>query len=81
MKAATKPALVDPIAGFKARCESRALLYCAGELTLHDAVDVLQQHAVDAGLVAKYGQDAVQKIMSDAFEIVRRPEVADRARR
>jgi hypothetical protein len=67
MRSATKQVRVDPVTAFKARCEARALLCHAGELTLHDAVDVLQQHAVDAGLVARYGQDRVQAIMASAF--------------
>jgi hypothetical protein len=46
-------------------------LWAAGELSLHDAVDVLQADAVRDGLVAEIGQDAVQAIMAKAFEAVR----------
>jgi hypothetical protein len=56
---------------FIARCEARAVLWAAGELSLHDAVDVLQADAVRDGLVAEIGQDAVQAIMAKAFEAVR----------
>jgi hypothetical protein len=76
MKPATKPARVDPLAAFQARCESRALLYRAGELTLHDAVDELQHAAEASGLVAKLGQDQVQAIMSESFAVVRAREAA-----
>jgi hypothetical protein len=48
MKPAMKPALVDPIVAFRARCEARALLYRAGELRLHEAVDGLQNAAEEA---------------------------------
>jgi hypothetical protein len=64
MKSATKPTLVDLIAGFKARCESRALLYHVGELTLHEAVDGLQHAAEESGFVRMIGQDAVRKTMA-----------------
>lgn len=53
---------------FRERCEARALLWCSGYLELHDAVDVLQFWAVKVGLVNEIGQDAVQRIMADAFE-------------
>jgi hypothetical protein len=71
MKPATKPALVDPLTAFAARCESRALLYAVGELTLHEAVDGLQHAAEASGLVRMIGQDEVQKIIADVFTRVR----------
>jgi hypothetical protein len=36
-------------------------------MPLQDAVDGLQQWAVDQGLVDTYDQDVIQRIMSDAF--------------
>jgi hypothetical protein len=75
MTAARKSAdqsLVDPVLAFTARCEARALLFATGEIDLIEAVDVLQAAAVASGLVAEIGQDEVQKIMSAAFEQVRR---------
>jgi hypothetical protein len=36
-------------------------------MALHDAVDTLQEAAVDNGLVAELGQDHVQALMADAF--------------
>ena len=56
---------------FTARAEARALLWQAGEFDLHDAVDELQAAAERDGLLAKLGQDAVQKIISKAFGVVR----------
>src|SRR5947208_642853 len=38
---------------FKVRCEARALLCYAAELTLHEAVDELQHAAKNNGLVRK----------------------------
>jgi hypothetical protein len=67
MKPATKPARVDPVIAFQARAEARALLYCAGEMTLHEAVDGLQREAQENGPVDAIGQDAVQKILAEAF--------------
>jgi hypothetical protein len=58
---------------FRERCEARAMLYAAGELGLHEAVDQLQVDAERTGLVDEIGQDAVQAIMADAFRRVRHP--------
>ena len=59
---------------FRERCEARALLYAAGELTLHAAVDQLQHDAEHNGLPDSIGQDAVQAVMAQAFATVR-PEL------
>ena len=53
---------------FKALCESRALRWRRHEWEwIGDAVDPLQQWAVENGLVRLIGQDAVQAIMAEAF--------------
>jgi hypothetical protein len=57
----------SPLETFAARCEARAALWQAGELTLHDAVDELQADAVRHGLVADVGQNEVQRIIAEAF--------------
>jgi hypothetical protein len=57
-------------AAFELRCEARAYLVAAGEYTLHEAVDQLQADAERSGLVAELGQDAIQRIMSEAFAAV-----------
>jgi hypothetical protein len=67
--------MIDPVVVFQARCEARARLYGACVLDLHDAVDVLQRDAVNAGLVGLIGQDAVQAIMASAFGPVRQREI------
>lgn len=54
-----------------ARAEARATLWQVGELDLHEAVDELQAAAVVSGLVAKLGQDEVQRLMAEAFRKVR----------
>ena len=56
---------------FRARAEARALLFAAGELDLHLAVDELQHAAAKARLISAIGQDGVQAIMSGAFGAVR----------
>jgi hypothetical protein len=59
------------LAVFIARTEARALLWQAGEIDLHTAVDELQDSAVASGLVAAIGQDEVQRIIAEAFAKVR----------
>lgn len=61
---ATGPTSVEV---FVLRCWARARLFAAGELSLHEAVDVLQDLAVRSGLVTLIGQDAVQAIMAAEF--------------
>jgi hypothetical protein len=65
--AKTAPTALDM---FLACREARAHPYAVGELDLHDAVDVLQEHAVRHGLVAEIGEDAVQAIIVEAFHRV-----------
>jgi hypothetical protein len=51
-----------------ARAEARAILLAACEIAeMPAAVDPLQDYAVESGLVARIGQDAVQQILSSAF--------------
>jgi hypothetical protein len=66
---------IDPLTVFKARAEARAIVWAACEIDLHEAVDVLQADAVSTGLVARLGQDAVQRILADAFHRFRAHEV------
>jgi len=49
------------------RALARAILWREGELTLHDAVDVLWADAVRDGLVAQLGADRVQELLAQAF--------------
>lgn len=62
---------VDPVTAFRARCEARAMLFAVGMIDLYEAVDVLQMDAERDGLIEQIGQDAAQRIMSDAFAAVR----------
>jgi hypothetical protein len=62
--------LVDPVRVFVARAEE-ASLWFNGELTLHDAVDVLWHDAIRDGLVDRLGPDRVQQLLSDAFAPLR----------
>jgi hypothetical protein len=57
----------DPLEVFDARCWARAWLFGAGEFSLTEAVDPLQEAAVATGLVELIGQDRVQKILADHF--------------
>jgi hypothetical protein len=66
-RSAKAPTVLDV---FWARCGARAHLYAVGELDLHDAVEVMQEHAVRHGLVDAFGQDAVQAIIAEVFHRV-----------
>jgi hypothetical protein len=57
----------DQLEIFRLRCEARLLLIHNGLMDFHLAIDELQESAVAQGLVATYGQDRVQEIMSLAF--------------
>jgi hypothetical protein len=69
--AARKPDAPSPIDIFIARAEARALLWQAGEFDLHEAVDELQAAAERDGLIAKIGQDEIQRHMAAVFAAVR----------
>jgi hypothetical protein len=58
---------VDPVAVLIARAQARALLWAAGEIDLHAAVDELWADAVRDGLTDKLGTDKVQQLLADAF--------------
>jgi hypothetical protein len=60
-----------PLIVLTSRALARATLWQAGDLDLHEAVDMLQAAAVRDGLVAKLGQDRVQEMMAAAFAAVR----------
>jgi hypothetical protein len=62
---------LDALEVFELRCWARAYLWAACELDLHEAVDVLQTDAVKSGLVDEIGQDAVQRVLADAFHRLR----------
>ena len=62
---------LHPLLVFVARAEARALLWQAGELTLHDATDELQAVTERDGLIEQIGQDAVQQILAHIFGWVR----------
>jgi hypothetical protein len=58
---------VDPFEVFELRCWARAALWQAAVLSLQEAVDTLQDFAEVSGLVDRLGNDAVQKMVVDAF--------------
>jgi hypothetical protein len=73
------PPPIAPAATFFATwCRTRARRWHCGEIDLHEAVDVLQAAAEERGLVAELGQDAVQRLMSEAFAAVRADPDPDR---
>jgi hypothetical protein len=63
-KIAARPSALEV---FVARAEAKAMLWAAGEISLHDAVDELWADAVRDGLTAKLGVDEVQQLLADAF--------------
>lgn len=60
--------LADPVAVLVARSQARAHLVAAGAMDLQTAVDGLQEAAERTDLVWLIGQDAVQSVMSSAFQ-------------
>jgi hypothetical protein len=60
-------AKASPLEVFRERAEARAMLVANGHMPLIEAVDTLQAAAEAQGLVARYGQDEVQQILSEAF--------------
>jgi hypothetical protein len=63
----TAPLRADPVKYFELRCWARAYLAKVGEMSLQEAVDVLQADAEAQGLVAAVGADAVQAILAEGF--------------
>jgi hypothetical protein len=61
------PSHFHPLEIFTERAYARALLVAEGMLDKRDAVDALQQAAVDQRLVDRFGQDRVQAAMAHAF--------------
>lgn len=59
-----KPAPIDV---FRERCEARVLLCANGLMDLQSAVDGLQESAAAQGLLKRYGQDEIQRIMAESF--------------
>jgi hypothetical protein len=57
----------DPLDVFLARAEARAHLVAAGLYTLQESVDTLQESAAAQGLLKQYGQDEIQRILSESF--------------
>ena len=55
------------IAIFCERAEARATLVANGLMDLQAAVDGMQELAASSGLVRDYGQDELQRILSQAF--------------
>jgi hypothetical protein len=72
LKHPVAPARIDAVKAFELRCWARAELWaaCAWDgchYPLAEAVDPLQRAAERDGLVETIGQDAVQRILADAF--------------
>jgi hypothetical protein len=62
---------LDSLEVFQLRCWARAALWQASEFSLAEAVDTLQDFAVDSGLTGRIGVDEVQRLMANAFAKVR----------
>jgi hypothetical protein len=71
MTAAAAIKYISLLDAFIERTEARAYLWSIGELTLHEAVDVLQADANRDGLIKRVGQDEIQKILNECFALYR----------
>jgi hypothetical protein len=68
----TMPAPIDIL---ELRAWARALLWAEGEIeSVSEAIDPLQAFADASGLVSEIGQDAVQKVLSNALAPYRKQE-------
>lgn len=56
---------------FSLRCWARAKLYSEDFLTLHQAVDELQEWAEKLGFIEELGQDEIQSLMAAEFGAAR----------
>jgi hypothetical protein len=63
-------AKASPIVVFRERAEARAMLVANGLMPLIEAVDGLQESAAALGLLKRYGQDEIQRIMGESFRLV-----------
>ena len=52
-------------------------MWSIGEYELAEAVDQLQHDAERDGLIARLGQDAVQQIIADAFQMFQESDSYD----
>lgn len=59
---------VDLVVAFAARADARAYLWSIGEYSMPEAVDQLQADAERDDLIARCGQDYVQRILANAFD-------------
>lgn len=57
----------SPLAVFSERASARATLVAGSLMDLQTAVDGLQEVAAAQGLIAQYGQDEIQRVLSEAF--------------
>jgi hypothetical protein len=73
---ALKVVLAPALDVFEARCQARAHLCIEGEMELHEAIDELQDYAVASGLLDQLGQDAIQRMLAEAFTTVPRLDEA-----
>jgi hypothetical protein len=59
---------VHPLRVLQARAEARALLYACCEYDdVEQAVDPLFAYAIESGIAAEFGMDAVKSIIKQAF--------------
>jgi hypothetical protein len=57
----------DHLVAFRKRCMARVAAVRSGKMQLIDAVDALQTVAKQEGLIREFGQDEVQRILSEVF--------------
>lgn len=58
---------VSPLLVLQVRAEARALLYATCEFDLEQAIQPLQQYALDSGVIDKVGADGAFGIIKQAF--------------
>jgi hypothetical protein len=61
----------DLLVAFRRRCMARVAAVRSGKMQLLDAVDALQAVAEQEGLIREFGQDEIQRILSEVFGALR----------
>lgn len=67
ISAPSQEALLARLKPFEERCHTLAARVTARELSFIDAVDMAYSAATWSGIIDRYGDDAIQRVMAAAF--------------
>jgi hypothetical protein len=61
----------DLLVAFRKRCLARVAAVRSGKMQKTDAADALQAVAEQEGLIREFGQDEIQRVLSEVFDSLR----------